>query len=486
MMDLGAFKGKRICVALSGGADSVCLLHLMKEREAADGFALSAVHCEHGIRGTESLADAAFAGEICSKLGVPFFYFEEDCPALARERKESLETAARTFRQGAFRALVEEGKADFIATAHHAGDEAETVLFRLCRGTALAGARGMEAVSGFFLRPLLTWNKAQILRYLSDRGIEYREDRSNYVPDVTRNKIRLEILPKLEEAVPGAAGNLARFARVAAEDDDLLQRLSGELIFEREPRGENDSGICLKECGERALFRRAALSVLKRLGVEKDYTAAHLESLFALQKLQVGSRINLPKGVVAVRDYDSVRFLKENTRGADVLGANACGVSVRGSDVLGTDVRENGIENRLENSDVFSAGVPFGVGVFAGGMVEVTVERAGQVRNENAGREGGARVLLFDLDRVPAGAVIRFAKAGDRFCKFGGGTKALSRYLIDKKIPQAVRNKIPLIAESDGGEVYVVCGVEIADGVKVTEKTGKIACVSVKKVEGRA
>lgn len=466
MTNFGAFKGKRICVALSGGADSVCLLHLMKEREAADGFELSAVHCEHGIRGAESLADAAFAREICSELGVPFFHFEEDCLALARVRKESLETAARAFRQETFRALVEKGKADFIATAHHADDEAETVLFRLCRGTALAGARGMEEASGFFLRPLLTWNKARILRYLSERGIEYREDRSNYVPDVTRNKLRLEILPRLEDAVPGAAGNLARFARLAAEDDDLLLRLSRELIFEREPREENDSGICLKECGERALFRRAALAALKRLGIEKDYTAAHLESVFDLQKLQVGSRIDLPKRVVAVRDYDSIRFLK--------------------TDALGGSERENERENKRKNGDVFSTGVPFGAGVFAWGMVEVTVEEAGQVRNEKTTSEGGARALRFDFDRVPAGAVIRCAKAGDRFCKFGGGTKALSRYLIDKKIPQAVRNKIPLIADRDGDEVYVVCGVEIADGVKVTEDTEKIARVSVKKVEWRA
>ena len=136
MMDLSGFSGKRICAAVSGGADSMALLHMLKAREDKDGFFLSAVNCEHGIRGADSLGDTRFVAEICALWGVPLFTFSADCPAEAKEKKLSLETAAREFRYRSFQSLLDEGKTDFVATAHHSDDNAETILFRLCRGTS--------------------------------------------------------------------------------------------------------------------------------------------------------------------------------------------------------------------------------------------------------------------------------------------------------------------------------------------------------------
>ena len=128
-MDLRDFSGKTICVAVSGGADSVALLHYLKNLQTEYRYGLCALHCEHGIRGAESVEDMQFVQRLCKAWDIPLFVFVEDCPLRAKREKTSLETAARNFRREKYDALLCEGKADCIATAHHSGDEAETVLF---------------------------------------------------------------------------------------------------------------------------------------------------------------------------------------------------------------------------------------------------------------------------------------------------------------------------------------------------------------------
>ena len=227
---LAKYQGKRICVAVSGGEDSVALLYYLNACKAKCGYDLCAVHCEHGIRGEESLGDMRFVQELCKACGIELYLFQEDCPARAKTRKESLETAARNFRYESFWTVIREGKADFIATAHHKNDEAETTLFRLARGTSLGGMSAMKEENGYLLRPFLKWGKRDITAYIQENGLSYRLDKTNLEMDATRNKIRLEVLPKLEEAVPGATENIARFACLAFEDDALLYELANDLL----------------------------------------------------------------------------------------------------------------------------------------------------------------------------------------------------------------------------------------------------------------
>ncbi len=176
MMDLQKYKDKRICVAVSGGADSVCLLHYLKSMQSECGFSLSAVHCEHGIRGEESLADMRFVQDLCKQWGVELFLFSETCLGRAKRDKTSLETAARDFRYESFLTLVQGGKIDFIATAHHKDDDAETVLFRLARGTSLSGVGGMYEENGYLLRPFLSWTRGEIEEYAKKHALSYRVD----------------------------------------------------------------------------------------------------------------------------------------------------------------------------------------------------------------------------------------------------------------------------------------------------------------------
>lgn len=430
--------GKRVCVAISGGVDSTALLHYLKSKEKEVGFSLSAVHCEHGIRGEESLLDQAFVKELCKNWNVPLFLFSEDCPKRAKGEKISLETAARDYRLESFSSLVKENKVDYIATAHHLSDEAETVLFRLARGTSLSGVKGMEEKSGYLIRPFLDWTKEEILSYARENNLSYRTDSTNLETDATRNKLRLNVFPALEEAVSGASANLTRFARYAAEDDALLYEQSQSLVS-LPPTGKT----LVKFSEQKPLFHRACLIAMKALGIEKDYTAAHLESVYALQKSERGARICLPQGVIAQKTETGVEFyLQEN-------------------------------EELLPPAP--KAEKPFDLSGFDGGRYAVNVNLTPQNDTE-------WKTLRVDKDAIPKNAVFRFRKEGDEIKSFGG-SKSLKKFFNEKKIPTKERAFLPLIAEKDGKEVFVVCGVEISERVKITKETQSVIYITLQKKE---
>lgn len=437
-MDLKGFLGKRICVAISGGADSVALLHYLKSRENECGYYVSAVHCEHGIRGEESLADMRFVQEYCQKLNVELTVFTQDCLARAKREKVSLETAARDFRRECFVSLINEKKVDYIATAHHQNDEAETVLFRIARGSALTGASGMKAVDGYLIRPFLDWTKEEILEYALANGLAYCTDSTNTDTEFTRNRLRAEVLPALEKAVDGATENIARFAEKSAEDDALLYEYAKELL--QVVDGENGMAYTVAFCEKKPLFYRACLLAIKGLGLQKDYTSAHLDGVYALQKSERGARMDLPKGIVAKKTLQGILLCVK---------------------------RENVAYEK-------TSAQPFALDGFDGGRYEVMLSK------QPLEEVGAWRVLRVDLDKIPKTAVFRFRKEGDEIVRFGGGTKTLKKFFNEEKIPVEEREYLPLIAE-ENGEVYVVCGVEISEKIRVDETTKNQGHIQIRK-----
>lgn len=437
-MDLAIFKDKKICVATSGGMDSTALLHFLKSQERSCGYILSAVHCEHGIRGDESEEDMRFVQGLCKEWDVPLHIYREDCPKKAAREKTSLETAARDFRRACFLRLIDEGEADLIATAHHVSDEAETVLFRIARGTSLSGASGMKEKDGCFIRPFLTWTKADIAAYVEKNGLAYRIDSTNLQTQATRNKLRLQVFPALKEAIPSAEENFARFARLAAEDDEFLQRESDKLVSYE---GET---VRVAFCKEKPLFRRACLTALKALGVARDYTFLHLESAFSLQESERGAKLSMPQGVEVEKTGAGLVFFR----------------------------LEKGEDAPIKKDLV----APFDERGFEGGMYAVNVSDTPLDEKENAWK-----TLRIDGDRLPKDTVFRFRREGDEIEKFGGGKKSLKKFFNEKKIPPKQRAYLPLIAEENGRNVYVVCGVEIADSVKVTKETERTLYITLVK-----
>ncbi len=213
-----------VIVGLSGGRDSVALLHLLHRH----GCSLHALHVHHGIRGAEADADADFCRSLCAQLSIPYEEHRIDAPALAAESGQSLETAARLARRALLKAAAIRLNAP-IALAHHADDQAETVLFRLARGAA--GPRGMEPVlqaeGCLWLRPLLSTTRAALTAWLTEQKLTWRDDSTNSVPDVTRNRLRLEVIPALNRAMGrDVVPIINRSARIQSE---TLQALEAAL-----------------------------------------------------------------------------------------------------------------------------------------------------------------------------------------------------------------------------------------------------------------
>lgn len=425
------YRGKKICVALSGGVDSVSLLHAFRAQAEHFGIALSAIHVEHGIRGEHSLRDMAFCEKLCRDWNIPLQVVQEDVPARARENGLSLEEAARNVRYAAFRSLLLRRAADCVATAHHADDVAETVLFRLARGTGISGMRAITEYGGI-VRPLLARTRAEISAYAEAHALPHVEDLSNADENFTRNYIRGTVIPAFEKIHPSAAKHLVEFASLAAEEDAFLQRLAEERIIhfideERVPADLPD-----------ALFFRACLSCLRRCAPESGYTRANLEEIAKLRTAQSGKKIALPQC-----GGDLLRYaLRE---GKEIVFFTEPAKEPQPAEIAFSPEPKR-----------YPAPSPF--------TVEELPEGA-------AARFDGEKkkALLVDLDAFPAGCVVRVRREGDVFTPYHAPRKALKKFLTDRKIPARLSKKIPVIAK--GSEVYVVVGVEIADAVKATEKT---------------
>ncbi len=446
-IDLTALRGKRVCVAVSGGGDSVALLHCLAAQAAEEDIVLSAVNVEHGIRGESSRADTEFVRALCARLGLPLYCFSVDVPALARTAGEGVEEAARKARYRIFLDLLRRDKADVIATAHHAGDNAESVLFNLFRGASLTGAGGIrsfvpaESLAYLFpseesgpalagkgiARPLLGVSKREILRYLYENSLEWREDESNADAAYSRNFLRREILAPARGRFPALDRALYDFSRAAREDDEYLYGLARACLEEGE--------VCfVSEDAPGPLFGRACVLALRSLGVREDYSARNIADLRALAKGENGGAVHLPGGIVARREYGRISF------------------------------------SRPAPSQV-SREVPFGEGEFAFCNYVVQVFRT----DEPAFGEKGT--LFLDADKLPAGAVFRLRREGDVFEKFGGGRKKLKEFFIDRKIPQRVRGSLPVLA--CGQEIFAVCGAEISEKVRIDKNTKNIFAIKL-------
>ena len=290
-------RGGRVLAGLSGGRDSVALLRAL----LAEGCELCACHVHHGLRGAAADADEQFCRELCTRLGLPLVVRWVDVPALARQRRESLETAARAARRAALAEVAREQGCASIALAHHADDQAETVLFRLARGAA--GARGMRPVHRaqgvLWLRPLLECRRAELTAWLRELGQAWVEDATNAQACAARNRLRLEVLPALNRALGrDTVPILARSARVQEETQDALQEALARLPL-TDPQGR----LYLPALrGAGAALVRAALHRYLSLGGVPDISSKLIDDITAILPAEArAARVNLPGGGQAAR-----------------------------------------------------------------------------------------------------------------------------------------------------------------------------------------
>lgn len=287
-------EGKRIAVALSGGADSVFLLDLLCKAAKEKKFSLYAIHINHMIRGKEADRDENFCRELCKKLGVRFLCERRNVPSEAEISGKTLEEAARDARYSSFEKLMESEEIPVIATAHNADDLAENILIRLIRGTSLEGICGIpserELRYGKVVRPILSVSKKEITEYCSKNGLQYVTDSTNLCDDYTRNKIRNRIIPMIEEINPAFLSVSARNAELFSRDSDLIEG-EAERIYRE---SLSDRGVIISNVREKhkALLSRVINKHCIICGARPEQK--HIEALVSAIESGIDTSLSLP------------------------------------------------------------------------------------------------------------------------------------------------------------------------------------------------
>ncbi len=317
----GMFRGgERVAVAVSGGADSVCLLDVLIALAPRWGLSLSVLHFDHRLRGEESARDARFVEELAGRLGLPFRLESAEVGALARQARENLEQAARKARREFFLGVLRRGEADRVALGHTRSDQAETVLFRLLRGSGATGLAGMRPVGPEgFVRPLIEISRREVEQYLVRRGLGWRLDRSNLDLGLARNRIRHELIPLLRrEWNPRLEQVLARTATLAREEEDYwaehIEELAGRLLIRREGAvlASASALAALPPAAGRRLIRRAVRQVKGDL---RGIDFGHIEGMMRLAGGSKGGGRLLAPGVEVWRSLDWLRFAAAGPEG---------------------------------------------------------------------------------------------------------------------------------------------------------------------------
>ena len=451
--------GGRVIVALSGGGDSVCLLHLLASCREELEIHLLAVHVHHGIRGNEAGRDADFSRALCERLGVPFILRREDVPELAARRGLSLEEAGREARYRIFEEERLRCGASCVAVAHHMDDSAETILNNLFRGTGLAGLSGIAPVRGTVIRPLLCFRRQEIEHYLEAEGIEYCSDSTNGELLYARNRIRHVILPAAKQVNGRAVEHMVRAGAFIGEADGYFKRMAARIVDEECGREANevnggDAGTAgaggmtaagetpeIRLSGETLLAQEpiAAAYVLREAvsragGSLRDFGAVHIGLLMELARGRTGAAIDLPGGLRAYNEYGALCFRRETGTALEPgrEPAPETGKAPMSPGLIFSDFpREKGVE------------IP---------------------KNQYTKR--------FDYDKIKDTLSVRHRAPGDYFMLSSGGRKTLKSFMIDEKIPREQRDQILLLAE--GSHILWIVGYRISEYYKVTDDTEHI------------
>ncbi|HRX57283.1 MAG TPA: tRNA lysidine(34) synthetase TilS [Eubacteriales bacterium] len=423
----GAGPADKVLVAFSGGADSTALLLSMQELLLSGAVAgVFAAHLHHGIRGESAERDMAFCETLCKKLGVPFVAERADVPAYAKKTGKTLEQAGRELRYEFLeRARVHFG-AGLIATAHHADDQAETVLMHLLRGCGTAGLSGMRPRMGDTIRLLLGVSKEEILFYLEERGQDYCEDETNAENDAFRNRVRNELVPLLRRYNPGVSGALCRTAALCRADEAYLGAQA-----EQAGQGIGRAGG-LDKRGLMALPDALKTRIVKKrlFSLDGNVCETDVGRVLALCGAQTGTVIELQRGFSAWTDAENVYI------------------------------------------GVYPAQKSFEVPLCLPGETQTP---AGTVFTEWVAAYRTPRdafEAFLDADALPPGLVVRTRRNGDRFFPLGApGEKKLKDVLIDKKVPRFLRD-MPLLCA--GREVFFAMGIAVSERAKVRPESKRV------------
>lgn len=437
-----------IIVGLSGGADSVCLLLLLASLREELNISIKSVHINHGIRGEAADGDELFARKLCKSLGIDFSSYKRDIPGLSEENHETEEECGRRVRYEIFASEAGTFKNAKIAVAHHMNDQAETVLFRMARGTGIKGIAGMKPMSGNIIRPLLCLDREEIESYLSERGQDYRTDATNDDTEYSRNFIRKNLIPDFTQVNKEAVSHICALSNevrsmmsyidkqvqtiltkaiVTSDEEENYKRLTvydAQIIYNQDEY--------LRSYAIRSLMEQEGLSL-------KDIHREHIIAIENILPSTESAEIHLPRCVKVVVENGKLMILKgkeEQGIGNDFSG------KITGSDKIILPDKSSIVCRMIE--DWNTASIP-----------------------------QNPYTKWLDYDKIQDGLCVRYRQSEDYIIvNSSGNTKKLSDYMINEKIPKSRRDLVPVVAS--GSLVAWVVGHRISENVKITDNTKRV------------
>ncbi|MBU1086664.1 MAG: tRNA lysidine(34) synthetase TilS [Candidatus Omnitrophica bacterium] len=454
------FKQKeKVLVCVSGGSDSVFLLDVLRQLNQTYGLQIAVAHLNHCLRGDESDADEAFVTRIAAAWGMPFFKTRVDVAKLAKQNKMSVEQAARFARYNFFSNVCQAQNMKKVILAHTKDDQVETILMRILRGTGVKGLGGMKLLNAsenmLLVRPLLSIEKSQILSYLKKNKIKFRTDSSNLEKNYFRNKVRLDVLPLLEQVSPALKENILRLADNAQKTESFIQTKL-DLVYPRIIYSEKNNEISIFRQKFVMLMPIIRSEIIRKIifnlsgditGI--DYKHISIIDNFVKENVLSGQILDLPKSIQVAKTRQYLKFL----------------------------IKKKALVNALENKKFF---LELGkeLKIKSLGYLFKAVKVKGRIRLKQ--KPLSTEYLDFDAIKFPL--IVRVWIAGDRFKPLGStGSRKIKKFLIDQKIDLELKQRIPLILSDN--KIILVANMRISDDFKVTARTKNILKIVIKRIK---
>lgn len=444
-------KGDKIVLGLSGGPDSVCLLHLLNRLKDVLDIEVYAAHLNHQIRGIEAQKDALYVSELCDSLGVVSFVKSIDVPKYCKENKLSLEEGARKLRYEMFFEIKESLNADKIAIAHNMNDQAETVLMRMMRGTGLQGLKGIEHMrDNVIIRPILDIERADIEAYCEEYKLNPRIDATNLESIYTRNKIRLELIPYMRENFnSNVTESIVRMSNSLKSDNDFIEEEAIKAF--NKVAIKNKEELEIKLSNYRNLHKSLKSRIIRHsikyvLGDTNFIDQKHIEDIIELEnENKIDKKIILPRGLFVYRQKDKLLFTTKEIVFEEIEFSH--------------DLPMDGFVKIKEANIVIETEI-----------LPISKYKA---------LKGDKSLKWFDFNKIKGGIVVRSRKPGDKI-KLSGGTKKLKQLFIDSKIPKEDRDKIPVLQDDNG--ILCVGNLRNSEEYKVDETTKEVLKICFKNI----
>ncbi|WP_297993636.1 tRNA lysidine(34) synthetase TilS [uncultured Clostridium sp.] len=446
----------KILVALSGGPDSVCLLHILYELKDKFNLDLGAIHINHMLRGNESDADEKYIINLCDELGIKHYVKRINIEYVAKDSNVSLEVAGRNERYKTFEEIRNKYNYNKIAVAHNANDQAETVLMRIMRGTGLEGLTGIKPKrEDGVIRPILCLNRQEIEGYCEEKKLNPRIDASNYERIYSRNKVRLDILPYMKEHFnKDIIDTFNRMTLLLQKDNEFIEEYSKKcynIYCENYDKKLKVSKELFKKEMD-AIITRVVIRAFKEISnSHQNFEMKHIYEIVNLAGKGTGKKINLTNRIICENLYGDIIFSIKNT----------------GKKNISKDYEIRINKDELVNKITFD-------------NYDITFEIVDNKKEGNFPKNN--LIKLFDYDNIKKEIVIRYRKDGDKIVPLGmNGSKKLKDIFIDLKISREYRDSIPILCFDD--KISWVVGCKTSQLFKVTKDTKKILKITIDRKE---